>query len=103
MSGYVYRGGQGPAESPAPALRVIPPFAVLRAAREEHKRLLHTAGTCGRGCCWTPFQVCAVERMCNCHYEQAAEADDEPDSGLAEVIDLFTTRTEDGPADRWAA
>lgn len=95
MSGYIYRGSKSPSDAPVPAPRVIPPFAVLRAAREDHKRQAHTAGACGRGCCWTPFQVCAVERMCNCHYEPAAEHDVEPDTGLADVIEIFTTRTED--------
>lgn len=62
------------------------------------RRRAHTEGKCGRGCCWTPFQVCAVERMCNCHHAPAAEVTEylEYDEALdnVHVID-FTTSTGD--------
>jgi hypothetical protein len=34
----------------------------------SHGRKLAREGTCGRGCCWTPFQVCSYRRLCKCHH-----------------------------------
>lgn len=34
----------------------------------RHGRKLAREGKCGRGCCWTPFQVCAWKRRCKCHH-----------------------------------
>lgn len=96
MSGYTWRG-RGAAEIEAALTRrTIVPLEEARYAAIA-RRLANTAGDCQRGCCWTPWSpgVCAVSRMCNCHYAPAAET---PREEWADVHDLalrFSTSTED--------
>lgn len=61
------------------------------------RRAHNWGGICHRGCCWTPFEVCALARTCGCHFEIAdlpgLDAE-EPLSLAAEPDpDLFMTET----------
>lgn len=93
MSAYSHNG----AGSAPPEAGQRPPltFAERRFARERYKASHHTAGMCARGCCWTPWApgVCALKRMCACHYEPAPEIIYTPPVDY--VTDDFTTSTED--------
>lgn len=39
----------------------------------SHGKKKAREGTCGRGCCWTPFQVCHYRRRCLCHHPVTEE------------------------------
>lgn len=85
MSGYTWRD---------PSRRAVQPAAEPVAA--EDRRAHNWGGRCGHGCCWTPFDVCALARACSCHFEliEPAGLEGEPPLVLAADDDPEVFQTE---------